>query len=451
MAKFGRKSVWIVAGVSLLVALAMVPALSGTSGLAKASSAATDPSTPPCVAPPPPPPPPPPGSSDVQYSYGGQSYLNYSFSYDGFEVTYNSSFGWTVTITVTQTSYGNWTVEEQRTVGITILKNVTTPKKSFLYCFHAQESDVAFANITNYSTVYVNDQPVRALGIVNASDSVNGLVRQTLSLTNSTGTYHASLNATSVVNATVSFSPSLGLIPLNLTGICEWNSTATATYGAGWNFSVVYTELNGTSGSFSKKGSLGGTATVELFGHQFAPRHPFSDHKARLGVVLFVQGPFNGYDGFILVPRSFDLFGAASHPYDPYAFGSAGISSEQLYVSAGPGGFAVTAADETFASADSVGVAPVVGGDAGFSTPGTTVYGQPMSVAQAQSVNHDLTSGAGLSGGSASGGGSGHGSSVSLGSMISRSSLDLALVFAAVAAVGGTAAVLAWRDYARRP
>lgn len=456
MAKFGRRSVWIVAGIGILVVLAMIPTLMGTSGLTKASSAATDTSAPPCttsthpvldV----------PSVSDAQYAYGGQSYLNYSFSYDGFEVTYNSSFGWTVTITVTQTSYGNWTIEEQRTVAITILKNVTTPEKSFLYCFHAQEIDLAFANITNQSTVYVNDQPVPALGIVNASVAVNGQVRQTLNLTNSTGTYHASLNASAVANASVSFSPSLGLVPLNLTGVCAWNSSATASYGAAWNFSVAFTEFNGTSGSFSKTGSLSGTATVYVMGHKFAPWHPFSDHQARVGVALFVQGPFNSYDGFILIPRGFDLFGAASQPYDPYGAGWAGISSEVLYVSPGPGGLAITAADETFFSADSVGFPPAAGGPAsspavtGFSAPGTTVYGQPMTPAQAQSIDHALTSGTGLSAGSAPGGDSTRGSGASLGSTAVASVLPLALVLAAVAAVGATVAVLAGRSYTRRP
>ncbi len=455
MSKFGRRSVWIVAGIGILVVLAMIPSLLGTAGLTKASSAATDTSSPPCVTTSTHPVLDVSSSSDTQYAYGGQSYLNFSFSYDGFEVTYNSSFGWTVTITVTQTSYGNWTVEEQRTVAVTILKNVTTPKKSFLYCFHAQEEDLAFANITNQSTVYVNDQPVPALGIVNASVAVNGQVRQTLNLTNSTGTYHASLNASAVANASVAFSPSLGLVPLNLTGVCEWNSSATASYGAAWNFSVAFAEFNGTTGSFSKAGSLSGTVMVYVVGHKFSPWHLFSDDQARVGVALFVQGPFNSYDGFILIPKSFDLFGATSQPYDSYGSGWAGISSENLYVSPGPGGLAITAADETFFSADSVGFAPVVGGPAsspaGFSAPGTTVYGQPMTVAQAQTIDHDITSGTGLSAGSAPGGDSTSGSGGSLGSKTAASALPLAIVLAAVAAMGGTVAVLAARSYARRP
>jgi hypothetical protein len=458
MAKSGRRSVWVVTGIAILVTAAMVPALLGTAGFVSASNVATGSSSPSCAAASPPPPPPvDPPSMDTQNSYGGQGYLNYSFSYNGFAVTYNSSFGWTVTITATQTSYGNWTLEEQRTVGVTILKNVTTPKQSFLYCFHSQESDAAFANITNQSTVYVNDQPVAALGIVNSSAEINGLVSQSLSLTNSTGTYHASLTATAVANASVSFSPSLGLIPLNLSGVSNWNASSTATFGAAWNFSIAFTELNGKSGSFSKAGSLGGTATVVVVGHRFAPSHAFSDHQSRTGVTLFIQGPLNGYDGFILIPRAFDLFGGASHPYDPYGFGSAAVTSESLYVSAAPGGLAITAADQTFGSTDSVGFAPTAGAGitspaaTGDSAPGMTVDGQPISAAQAQSIDRGITSGAGLSGGSAPAGASGHGAGAWLGANLDASPLFLAVVFAVVAATIGTVAVLAWRSSARRP
>lgn len=389
----GGMKLLIAAGVALLVGLAMVPALPATMNVLSASAAAGDPAAPPCAVSTLPSTVPTAGAApDVQWAYGGQAWVNYSFSFENTSFTYNSSFAWAVVFTATPTTPGNWSLEEQRSVGILVQKHVVNPRGSASYCLDSQESDLAFANITNHSTVYVNAQPVAALGIVNASVSDSTHLVQTLSVTNASGTEQGSLKASATVQASVGFDPSLGLIPLNLTGVREWNSSSMATFGASWAFSYAYTELNGTSGSHSKTGSLSGTSPVNVTGLQFAPRHAFRDHQVREGVVLFVQGPFDSYDGFVLVPRSFDALGGAAPAYAPYRYGTAGISSEDLYVSAGPGGLAVTAADQTFASDDAVGVAPSPGvpGPApqGSSAPGTTVLGQPVSVAEAQTIEH---------------------------------------------------------------
>lgn len=443
MAKFGGKKAWIAAGVAVLVGLAMVPALSGALAASSAARVAADPLSTPCVSPTTVPPMPTTHSADTQWSYGGVGYINYSFSFDSTNVTYNATFGWSVVFTVTQTSYGNWSLEEDRNVGVTIVKNVTNPKFSVLYCLHSAEHDAAFANITNQSTVYVNETPVQALGIVNASVSLSGLLDQTLNITNATGQYNASLSVMTSVQASVSFSPSLGLVPLNLTGVRCWNSSSTATYGANWDLSLAYTELNGSSGSYSKTGSLSGTAPVNLTGFQYGARHGFSDHKHRRGVILFIQGPFNGYDGFVLVPRAVDPFGGGARPFDAYRFGSAGISAEELYVSAGPGGLAFTAADQTFASADSVGflAGPMGAGAAPSATgaPGMTVYGQPISTSQAVAIDHGITSGGGSAG------------SAGVGSKVSSSDLIAGAMVAAVAVVAVLVGVLGWRTFARRP
>jgi hypothetical protein len=443
--KLRGKVVWVAVGVAILAGVAFVPALTATMSPSTAPTVAADPVNAPCATTSGhlPPGPSVAASSDPSWSYGGQGWWNFSYNFDGTTVTYNSSFGWTVNFTVTQTSPGIWSLEEQRMLGITILKNVTNPKVTWIYCYHSQENDAAFANITNGSTVYVNGQPVPALGIVNASAAAASSIDQTLSIMNATETRQASLSVMATANASVMFTPSLGLIPLNLTGIWQWNSSAVANYGAGWTFSYAYTELNGTSGSHSKSGSLGGSATVNVSGHRVAPFHAFSDHKTRLGVVLMVQGPFSAYDGFILVPHSFDPFGTAVHAYDPYGFGSAGVSSEVLYLSPGPGGFAITAADQTFDSADSVGLAQAATGPGpdAMSTPGTTVYGEPISAAEAHAIDHGLASG-GFAGGSAGS------AAASAGASLSGLLVAVAVVGAIV--VGCLAGVLGWRAYARR-
>lgn len=390
----GGRRAWISAGVVLLLAVAIVPAVSGaaSSGGTPAVSAATTTQGPCSSA----------GGHtgplpDSQWAYGGQGWSNWTFTFGNVTYSYNSSFGWTVVFTViSNATTGVTLLEEQRTMGITVWSNLTKPNLTVTYFYHASEVDGAFANITNHSTVYVNDTPVPALGILNASVAACSVIDEALQVTNATATRTASLNVTGVAEASVSFSPSLGLVPLNLTGVDMWNSSSTATSAASWNISFAYTELNGASGSGSKVGSLSGSAQVNVTGFRCWARHAFSDHRSRIGVILTVQGPFNAYDGFILLPRHFDFFGSATHNYDSLGFGSAGISSETLYLSPRSGGLAVTAADQSFAAFDT-GMGAFAGPRFGFSpeapsSPMLTVYGQPMSVSQAKAVGQGLTS-----------------------------------------------------------
>lgn len=422
MAKIGGKGAWAAtAGVALLLAFVVVPALSGAASAAPVVSASVDPAN--------------------QWAYGGQGWSNNTVILGNTTITWDGMFGWVVTLNVTQTAPGVWMVKEQRTVGITISASFTDPLHHGTYNYHAQTVDTAFANVTNQSTVYVDDAPVAALGILNASVSETAAITQSISATFGGHTNSASLDVAGSANASVSFNPSLGLIPLNLTGVDEWNSSATATAAADWNLSWTWVNsgFGGTSGTGtgSKAGNLSGSYVVSLTGFRVAIAHPFDDHKARVGVLLVLEGPFDAYDGFILVPHGFDLFGNAAHGYDSLALGSASISSETLGLSPGPGGLAVTAADQTFGSADTAvnaQASPVtVDSPAGSPSPGATVQGQPMSMAQAQSVAQQLVSGVG--------------SSAVKGISEAFAAVVVVLV---VATVVGTVGVIEWRSYAKR-
>jgi hypothetical protein len=447
MANLAGKSAWIATGVVLLLALAMVPTISSAahpgagSGVAAASSTGTcSPSGTSSGGGGPPP-------SDTQWAYGGQGWSNWTLSFDDVTITYNSSFGWTVVFTVVSNSTTGITMlEEQRTLGINVWSNVTKPNFTVSYLYHAQEMDGAFANVTNGSTVYVDGQAVPALGILNASVAACSEINQALQVANATVTRTASLNVTGVAEASVAFSPSLGLVPLNLTGVSMWNSSATATSAASWNVSYAFTTLGGKSGSGSKAGSLSGTAEVYLTGYRCWAHHLFSDHKSRLGVIVSLQGPFQGYDGFVLLPHGFDFFGTAPHGYDSYGFGSAGISSESLYLSPGPGGLSITAADQSFGAVNS-GVNGFAGPDFGLASPeapggpAATVYGQPMSVSQAHAVDQGLTGTPGFSGRAPLHGASG---------LASSANLVVVLVAVVVAVVVGTVVAVEWASVKRR-
>ena len=419
MAKLGGKGAWVAAGVALLVGLAVVPALSGAANAAPVAPAATT-------------------STTSPWAYGGEGWSNGSVTIGNATLDWNSTFGWTVIFSVTPgASAGVWTLEEQRTLGITISASLTTPRVSDSYQYHGQEVDLAFANVTNQSTVYANGQPVPALGIVNASVAANGLIDESLRVSGGGVTHTESLHVTAVAQGSTSFTPSLGLIPLNLTGVSTWNSSAEASPSASWNVSYAFTGLNGSSLSGSQSGSLSAMAPVSVTGAKIVVVHPFSDHQVRVGVVLIVQGPFDCYDGFILVPHAFDLFGSAAHGYSSMQFGSAGVTAENLYLTPGPDGFAVTAADQTFASADTsvnalAGPSDSIPAASAPNSPGSTVEGQPMSVSQAHAIDRALTATPGASSPALSG------------------LLVAGLVGLVVVAVVGTIGVIEWRSYARR-
>jgi len=422
MARIGGKGAWAAtAGVALLLAFAIAPALSGAASAAPVMSASASPAN--------------------QWAYGGEGWSNNTVIQGNTTITWDGMFGWVVIFTITPTATGVWMLEEQRTLGITISTSFSDPARQGTFNYHAQAVDTAFANITNGSTVYVSGLPVPALGILNASISENGSITESASVTAGGHTRSASLDVTGNAHGSVAFSPSFGLIPLNLTGVDLWNSSTTATGAATWDLAWTWNDqgFNGTvgSGSGSKVGSLSGTALVTLTGAKGVIVYPFADHMVRVGVVLVIYGPFDCYDGFILVPHDFDLFGAASHSYDSLGFGSAGISSEQLALSPGTGGPAVTAADQTFGSADtavSAMASPVTEiTPAATPAPSATVQGQPMSVAQAQSEAQQLLNGAGSVAPAGLGG-----------------AFIAVLVALVVAVVVGTVGVIEWRSYARR-
>jgi hypothetical protein len=411
-------------GVAILVALAVVPTLAGAASAAPAIAPAST-------------------SGSVQWAYGGEGWSNSTLQLGNATATWDAEFGWTVIFTATNTTPGTVMIEEQRTVGVTISATWSGPVLQLVYKYHADEVDTAFANVTTTATVYSDGTALSALGIDNASVAIAGAIAQSVTETIHGLTRSATLTVNGSANADVAFSPALGLVPLNLTGVNQWNSSASATGAASWNIGYAWTEqgFNGTvgAGSAVKTGNLTVSGPVTVMGFKVQTAPVFVDHKPRVGIVLIISGPFDAYDGFVLVPHAFDLFGGAAHPYDSMAFGSASISSaETLYVSQTANGLGVTAASTTFAGDDSAvnaqaasaGASP----SAGASGPGATVVGEPMSVPAAQAENSCLTSGCGGASPAASGNGL----------------LLIAVVGLVVAAVVGTVGVVEWRSYARR-
>lgn len=423
MAKNKRIGTWAATvGAVLALALVALPALSG-------AAAAT--STPAVV----------PLAGGAAWAYGGEGWSNNTVIVGNATITWDAMFGWAVVFNATPEPNNVTLVQEQRTVGISIRASYTGPDSTLSYHYHGQEVDTAFANLTNASTVYVAGAPVPALGLLNASATVNASIQESVSLTAHGATRSGALDVSGFARASVGFAPSLGLVPLNLSGVSLWNSSAVATPNASWNVQWSWNDqgYNGTigSGTGARSGNLSASAPVTLTGMVVPARHGFLDHKPRVAIVLVIQGPFDVHDGYVLVPHDFDLFGDASHAYDSLELGSAAVSSETLFESPGPGGPQATAADTTFGASNSAVSAmatPLSGpAPAAAPSPGATIQGQPMSVPAAESLAKALTEGPGAVAKKFFGGG-----------------VLLAVVGVAALVSLGTVGVVEWRAYRRR-
>lgn len=407
-------------GLALLVAFVAVPALAGAASAAPATSV-------------------PPDHMTGRWAYCGPGYSNGTVTVGNGTLTYNATFGWCVTTTETSTGPSSYMLEVDRTVGATIYANFTNPETTIHYFFHAQEIDTGFANMTNDSYVYANGAAVSALGIVNASAFSQSATLQTFSQTYGTHTRSASFQAQGSSHGNVSFTPALGLIPHNLTGISLWNSTAVATAQASWMYSWSWKVQpfigTASSGLGSHGGNLSATVTVFLTGFVVPVVHPFVDHQIRTGIALVLRGPFVLRDGFVFVPDGFDQFGSTPMEFGSMELGSASMASgETLYLSSGSDGPMVTAADQGFGGDDMAVDSGMHMGPSATTSPSATAQAEPVSVAQAQSESQRLTSY----------GGAGPASRVAGGGLL------LGLIVGAIAVAIGTFGVIEWRSYARR-
>lgn len=388
-----------------------------------------------------------PGSdaAKVAWAYGGENSSSGTIRVGSLSASWSTSVGVAVIFNATPTAANTTELEEQRTLGVSIAISVSDPNGTIAFNYHATEQDKAFANVTNASEVYVLDSPVPALGIDNASFHGQAALAESLVAKGTGGqSLSAYLNASAHANASVAFTPSLGLIPLNLHGISTWNSTANATRSANWKVGYDYAFHGWNNTSKSGRGGANGSwapsspVVVNLTGQAFVLGMPhFSDHKVRLGVLLTVQGPANIYEGFIVLPRHFDLFGGGHQAYDSKSMSNVSVSGDEMFVTSGRvGAESLTASEVTVGG--SAGAQPLVAvphAPAAFPATGgvgSTVVAQPESVSSAQSQAHCLAVGC------------------SAATPWFSGLVAAAVIGGLIAAVAGTVGVVEWRSYARR-
>ncbi len=375
----GTKTRLTTIAVAALMALTVVPVLASSASAAAVPSASSA------------------AGASGQWAYGGQGYNAGKLSLGDSNVSWNASATVDVVYNATNTSANVTALTATRTVVVTVSASYTDPTVSWTYDLKVAEQDHAYANVTNAATVTLvpGGTTVAALGLLNASLHANASVAASIVGTKGGQTVSDYLNASGWAKANVALAPALGLIPLNLTGVTGWTSSANATGSAAWNLSWSWVDhaFNGTGGS--RTGDLNGTwstlTEVTLTGGVAPSTYVWNDHRARTAIALAVAGPFDLHGGFLLVPHGFDLFGGADERgLGDSGLGATSIASEYLFVDQGRiSARSVTAANltadagtpATFVSGSS-GAAPAALPDASSATP--TVWAQPMSAAAAE-------------------------------------------------------------------
>jgi len=390
----GRKSKLATIGAVALLAVAIVPMLAASAGASTLGPSAASTS-----------------ARSGEWAYGGEGWNSGGLQIGASTLTWNSSAGVDVIYNATNTSANTTELTATRTVVVSVTATYTGPAASWAYSFKAVEDDLAYANLTNASSVTLaNSSVVSAIGLLNASLLANASVRASLVGTSGNQSVGDYLNVTGWAKAHVAFSPSLGLVPLNLTGVSSWSSQATASGNAAWNVSWSYVNhgWNGTKASHQGdfNGTWSTTTLVTLYGRIAGNYSGWSDHRLRTAVGLSVDGPFDLYAGVLLVPHGFDVFHGAAANYAGAGMGAGTVTNENLYLSTGrvtarsftAESLATGASTPVAYTTGSAGASPAVTGAANAPPSGETVWAQPESPSAAASQANCLQYG--CSGGS---------------------------------------------------
>jgi hypothetical protein len=263
------------------------------------------------------------GSATQQWAYGEEKWVNVSITTTNATYTAAAFFGWHVIFTATNTSSTTIELEAQRALLATFTAtfcspNCTKPSVKGTLDIKAWEKDAGFVNLTTTAVVYENGTPAPAIGLLNASAQSKANMTEALKITSNSvlGTHNASgtFDAQTQSNAVIGFTPALGLVPWNLSTGLSWNSTSAFVASGAWSLGYSWTRTTfagvTTSGSGNPHSSVNATGTVALYGHDLGTI-TLNNGQTVPEITIVVVGPFDDFDGVILVPHGGDMFGAS--------------------------------------------------------------------------------------------------------------------------------------------
>ncbi|HEV8049741.1 MAG TPA: hypothetical protein VGP88_04015, partial [Thermoplasmata archaeon] len=311
---------WATLGVVAAMVL-VIPVLAATAGAAPV--AAAGPTTAATLN----------ASASQQWAYGGQKWVNVSLQVGNATYQSHAFFGWQVIYTATNTSNSTVELEAQRTMAADLFAQFNGSHVSGNLSVRGVESETGFANLSTTAQVDENGTPTSAIGLTNASTEASANLTESYSL--SAGSHSASghLNVQGSSMSAVSFAPSFGLVPWNVAPNVTWNSSAMYTASGSWSIAYQWANAGifGTSanGSGNPSGSVTGTGTVSLTGADLGTV-TLANGRTVPVIALAVTGPFDDVDGFILVPHSFEIFGAGDHAWAHGSLAAEDVATDRL-------------------------------------------------------------------------------------------------------------------------
>jgi hypothetical protein len=180
----------------------------------------------------------------------------------------------------------------------------------------ASEVTYASDNFTTSGQVTGPLGPVAAVALLNSSvtSAANLTERATWNVSGLLGSGQGSayLSVHSAAEASVAFSPGLGLVPENLTATPNWTSSSAFSGQGSWSVGFLYahTPLNGTTSRVTgaANGTLARSGNVSLVG-SVTGSLVLQNGVPVTAIALAITGPFSLRDGVVLVPSGANLFG----------------------------------------------------------------------------------------------------------------------------------------------
>ncbi len=378
--------------VATLLALAIVPVLAASASAAPVGAGVS-------------------GGASGEWAYGGVASVSYALHAGHVHYSLGAAAESDVIYSATNTTDNVTELTATRTTVVTVSESLSGPVSSWTFNLKLAEDDQAYANVTNAATVTLTGgKIVPALGILNSSLYANVSLAASLHGSAANLSVDDYLNASGSAHAAVSFTPALGLIPLNLSGVTGWSASALAQGSASWDVNWTWVD-HGWNASGATNGSIHGNwskaTTVTVLGRVGSTYGHWSDHRARTAVGLALSGPFDLYGGILLVPHGFDLFAVGSGAIAGKGLGTTAITSESVFLSGGHvSARSITAANMT--TSGSVPAPALVTSGSGGAAPaaapatsgsGTTVWEQPESPQAAQAQGTCMQYGSGCPGG----------------------------------------------------
>jgi hypothetical protein len=356
-----------------------------------------------------------PSDPPQSWAYGGQGAFNEQISTNGFvNASYqiHAYLAFSVVLTQTNTTNQTFTLEAVRTVDLSFFAQGCAPScgqpvREINVSLMGSERDRLFGNFTLGGNVTENGTPVPALAILNAQADLSANLTEashwTLSRRGPASNGSVALSAQRTAQGSLTFTPALGLVPLNVTPDTSWSSTSQYASQGSDSVACQWSVVLGThanAGNCSASRQLSSNGTVGLNGEERgATDVVFGDEHAR-ALSLEVEG-LQGWrttDGMLFLPGSEELWDDGT--LGPVSAGFASLSTEQVDFGTGLGHLGIIASSlayEGILPASVPGGAPGSGAQDGVALPGAlpvwTVNGTPESVQEAQCVSSGCAQG----------------------------------------------------------